>query len=54
MSYSEDNFATDYLAHRSRVLQLCQQMLGSMEDAEDACQENYMKLWAGRGRLAER
>lgn len=53
MSYSEDNFATDYLAHRSRVLQLCQQMLGSMEDAEDACQEVYIKLWAQRARLAE-
>lgn len=53
MPYTEDDFARHYLPQRPRVLQLCRQMLGNSEDAEDACQEVYIKLWAQRTRLAE-
>lgn len=53
MACKEDNFEANYLYHRHRVLQLCRQMLGNGEDAEDACQEIYMRLWEQRHKLSE-
>lgn len=39
------SFDALYIAHRTRIYQRCYQLLSHVEDAEDACQETFMRAW---------
>lgn len=46
-------FNTIWLPMADRLRQVALQITGSCEDAEDALQDLYVKLWRNRGRLDE-
>src|SRR5687768_7198922 len=44
-----DDFGRLVDSHRRDVVVLCYRFLGSVQDAEDAAQETFLRAWRGRG-----
>lgn len=49
----DKEFVAQWLPYRQRALNYCRRLLGDLDEAEDAMQEVYMKLWHKRDELRE-